>query len=458
MKNYRFFQNNERLTDYVAIEKDIEAIMRRLSEQNIKGNEVVLCKSESIYGVFCQYLAHMRYGTIPVFFPYTYANDQISALEASLSRMLDVKSMLKFTNKGEIIAGRVVNNEEKIINMPLANGMVMFLTSATTGTPKVVVKTQAQLNHEVERYIKRLDITENDILLPAMTLDNAFGIGCCLLPSLKTGAAIADSGIINPKNIIQCSCRSKATIMMGSVFIHQKVLEMFPNYKLYEKMKFCIATGGTMIPGLQEKFYRNFKIPLLLQYGSSETGSLAVSDPGDGFQVVGRPLEGVEFTVRPDAEGFMVINVTTSATIGSYITENGLVNLPKYDYLTNDIGMIRKDGKLEVHGRKDDVVSISGLKISLRFVGDILKQFPGIIDVNLKVKEFAGINELQCDFTAEKEIREEELIQFCKEHLPIYQIPKRFRQVQQTQMEVVNERLKSWKNLGENSDQVQEIS
>lgn len=456
MKYYRYLQNNEPTTDYYQIEKDVDWILKQLDTQKIKENDVVLCKSESIYGVFCQYLAQLRSGIIPVFFPYVYSNDRTSALEERLIKLLDVKGILKFGGKGEVSVVKVVGSGLPLKNTLFPSGTVMFLTSATTGTPKVVVKSREQLDHEVDRYVKRLAITERDILLPAMALDNSFGIGSCLLPALRTGAAVADPGLIHPKRIIQSSCRTKATIMLGSIFIHQQILNMYPRFSLDPGMRFSIATGGIMPQGLQKHFYQSFKVPLLLQYGSSETGGLALSESGDDCQVVGKPFDGVSFKVEPDAEGRPVIRVSTPATIGSYMTEQGLIPLPGDDYQTNDLGLIRPDGKLEVHGRRDDVVSIAGLKISLQFVSGVLKQFPGVLDVRLAVKEFVGMKELQCEFIAQGKIGEEELVGFCKEQLPMYQIPKRFRQVDRFEETYLG--LKSWKNSMAMSDLCQEIS
>lgn len=438
-QKHHFIINNESVPDNVKIESDIKTIINRLQELKIKNGAIVLCRTECCYGAYCLYIANLRYGTIPVFFNYPVSGDKSSLLEQRLYKVLPVKAIILFNQKHQVTVEPVsaAGSEAKI-----AEGSVIFLTSATSGDPKFVVRSREQLEREVERYIQRLKINDLDVIVPAIPVDNSFGIGSCIMTAIKTGATIAEPWLTLPHNLIRYTSKVKATVMLGPVFVYRQINEIGRELRFSDQLRFCITTGSPMLPGLQDSMYQKWGVHLLQQYGSTETGSLAVSEPGDSFQVVGKPLAGVEFEICPDENEKPVIGISSPETIGSYITETGLEDLPKHNYLSNDVGNITAEGKLQILGRKDDLVNIMGLKIPLKFVGATIKQFPGITDVNLMVNEVMDTKEIHCQYTANTRIDQEELIQYCQGNLANYQVPKRFEQVDCLAVTPV----KSWKN------------
>jgi acyl-coenzyme A synthetase/AMP-(fatty) acid ligase len=441
MKNkHRFILNNENSPQQFKIEYDIEAIINQLKVLKIKNGEIVLCRTECCYGVYCLYIANLRYGSIPVFFNYPVSENKSSLLEQKLYQVLPVKAKILFNEKHQISVEPVRPIAENDVKIP--EGSVIFLTSATSGDPKFVIRTGEQLNQEVKRYIQYLKINDLDVIVPAIPVDNSFGIGSCIMTALKAEAVIAEPGSTIPRYLIQYTSKVKATIMLGPLFIYRQIKEVGRFYQFDEKLRFCITAGSPMLQGLQDDFFQNFGVPLLQQYGSTETGCLAVSEPGDPYRVVGKPLAGVTFKIIPDEDEKPVIGISSPDTIGSYITETGLIPLDKQDYLSNDVGNITSTGKLEIFGRKDDLVNIMGLKIPLNFVGATIRQFPGIAEVNLTVNETLNNKEIYCQYTAIGNIDEAALVDFCMTNLPNYQIPKRFERIEQLKVAPI----KSWKN------------
>jgi long-chain acyl-CoA synthetase len=98
---------------------------------------------------------------------------------------------------------------------------------------------------------------------------------------------------------------------------------------------------------------------------------------------------------------------------------------------TGDIGKMDEDGYFYIVDRIKDVINVSGMKVYSQVVDDVLHSHPavgvaGVIGVpdperagSERVKAFIALRPGYTD-----EVTEEEIIQYCKENLPPYAIPK----------------------------------
>ena len=64
--------------------------------------------------------------------------------------------------------------------------------------------------------------------------------------------------------------------MLGVPYFYRKMLDVSNKYYLNNELRYIIASGGPMEEGLQREFKKRFGRKLLQQYGSTETGSLAL--------------------------------------------------------------------------------------------------------------------------------------------------------------------------------------
>jgi Acyl-CoA synthetases (AMP-forming)/AMP-acid ligases II len=172
-------------------------------------------------------------------------------------------------------------------------------------------------------------------------------------------------------------------------------------------------------------------------YGSTETGSLAISSNEDEANVFSKIFKGVDVLIKNDVDGIPWIYIKTPDTIGSYLKSNYSLNLLDDFIKMGDVGSVTEDNKLHVLGRGDDIIIISGKKFSIKNIYNLLKKNPDIINFNLYKNKING--ELTCEYISNLApylIRE-----FCRKHLPEYQIPKHFYKVNFIQSNNVN-----WKN------------
>ncbi len=142
---------------------------------------------------------------------------------------------------------------------------------------------------------------------------------------------------------------------------------------------------------------RGSGITVVTTYGMSETGGGCVYD--------GRPLDGVELSIRdPDADGIGRVLISGPVLGEGYlqpvdrtpddIGEAFQDRSGRRVLATSDRGRLRPDGRLEVLGRLDDVIISGGLKVEPRHVEEALTGIDGVAEacvVGLPDEQWGGL-------------------------------------------------------------------
>jgi O-succinylbenzoic acid--CoA ligase len=103
-------------------------------------------------------------------------------------------------------------------------------------------------------------------------------------------------------------------------------------------------------------------------YGMTETGSGVVYD--------GMPLDGVEVRIEPDGE----IHLRAPMLLRAY-RDGTDPKLPDGWFPTGDLGEVLDDGRLQVHGRRGDLIITGGENVWPVAVERALVTHPGVAEV-----------------------------------------------------------------------------
>jgi long-chain acyl-CoA synthetase len=151
------------------------------------------------------------------------------------------------------------------------------------------------------------------------------------------------------------------------------------------------STGAPLAPALQRRFEERFGVPVIQNYGQTETAHVAgwTRDdlaarrwrPGS----VGRPYEGVEIEIR-DADGTAVrppamgeIVVRSAHLMAGY--EGRGESLPDGWIATGDLGYLDEDGYLFVVDRKREVIICGGFNIYPAELEALVLEHPAVAEV-----------------------------------------------------------------------------
>ncbi|MDP3972009.1 MAG: AMP-binding protein [Candidatus Nanopelagicales bacterium] len=134
----------------------------------------------------------------------------------------------------------------------------------------------------------------------------------------------------------------------------------------------AVLVGGATTPSSVIERAHSRGIKLITTYGMTESAGGCVYD--------GHPLPGVSVTIGDaDSHGLGRIelkgpNIALGYRLRPADTAESFVD---GKFLTNDVGRL-KAGLLHVRGRRDDVVQVGGMNVSLPAIDDCLSRQPGV--------------------------------------------------------------------------------
>jgi O-succinylbenzoic acid--CoA ligase len=210
-----------------------------------------------------------------------------------------------------------------------AGDALVLATSGTTGRPKGVVLTHDAVEASALATSARLDVGPSDGWLACLPLSHVGGVSV-VTRALVTGARLTvlpgfDAAAVETAAADGCTLVSLVATALARI----------------DASRFrVIVLGGARPPSA---------LPgnVVTTYGMTETGSGVVYD--------GRPLDGVEVRLSPDGEielrGPMLLRCYRDGTD----PKDAAGWLP-----TGDLGAWAEDGRLVVHGRRDDLIITGG--------------------------------------------------------------------------------------------------
>ena len=324
----------------------------------------------------------------------------------------------------------------------------LIYTGGTTGGPK-----GAQLSHHnlvsnaIALNIWVRSREAQDILLAVMPHFHSYG--------LTVGMNVC---IANALTMVQIPNPRDMTHVLKSIETHQVtyypgVPTMFVGFLNFPErdqfdltsLRFAVSAAAPLAPEVQQQFQSVTGGLLLEAYGLTETSPCATLDPVD------RPVGNSLGVPLPDTD-VKIVDVETGdeelepGAIGEIIIKGpqvmqGYWNLPTETanalrigpdgqpgwFYSGDIGFMDDDGYFHMADRKKDMIIAGGYNIYPADVEAVLFEHP-------QVKEAAVIGmpdqyrgETVKAYVVLKEgetVTEEEIIEFCKERMAIYRVPR----------------------------------
>jgi long-chain acyl-CoA synthetase len=288
------------------------------------------------------------------------------------------------------------------------------LTSGTTGMPKLASLSARLKQITFESFTGRLEITEDDRVLPMTPLTQGIG-GMCLY-CLRAGAALVmlHEPHWTPKHCLEVARQSDATVLVG---VPTNVIRMLNHSIDLPKVRAVAVAGAPLPPEIAERWETTTGIPISSFYGSMDAGQLAVASPSDPrekrWTTVGRPHDRAEWNIV-DGEvcmrGDLVQQRYWGESFGPY-SDDGWAHM-------GDLGFVDEDGYLHVTGRVKDIIIRGGTNINPYEVESMLRGHPNVADVCVVGRPDLELGEVPVAFVVPRngsEIGREEMHRFLLE-------------------------------------------
>lgn len=281
-------------------------------------------------------------------------------------------------------------------------------TSGSTGSPKGICLSEAQLLATAEAVVRHLGTEKAGRHLPLLPLgvllENVAGLYASLLSGAIYLARSSHSiGLGNPFRpdfgaVAGAIRADQATSLILVPELLRGLTSHLETNGLRLPSLTLAAVGGARVPPLLIQRARSVGLPVAQGYGLTELGSVVtLQAPEDlGDNTVGRPLDHVTVTLANDGE-----------IIVSGNTHLGMVGAPRGadPIATGDIGHFEADGRLVISGRKSNlIITAFGRNVSPEWVESELLAQPEIAQALVFGDGEAALSALIVPITAETRV------------------------------------------------------
>jgi len=296
-------------------------------------------------------------------------------------------------------------------------------TSGTTGEPRLIRFTAAELLADCDNICASMGITNGDRNYGVISFGHSYGFSNLITPLLATGVPLVAASDKLPRPLRAGLEASGATVFPAVPALLRSLAEIVP---APHRLRLCISAGAPLPAETSRRFHEQWNLKVHSFYGSSECGGICY-DAGDELPevdgYVGAPLDGVAIRLKETSIP-SPIEIQSRAVGEGYYPEEDPSILGGGAFHPADLLSPLGNG-FAIAGRMSDLINVGGRKVNPAEIERVLRLSPSVRDVVvLGVPAAARGEEIAACVVGE--IREAELLQLCSRHLPAWQAPRRW--------------------------------
>ncbi|WNY27478.1 class I adenylate-forming enzyme family protein [Methanolapillus ohkumae] len=325
-------------------------------------------------------------------------------------------------------------------------------TSGTTGKQKGAMLTHGNWMAAISNECDVMGYTESDIYLgiyPMGHVGISWGIS-----ALRAGALYIMMERYELEKYLHLIKTHRVTVLSGMPPVIHSLDSCPPGTEnKIRTVREIISGGGPLHHEIWKRFYLRYNIPIVNAYGLSETivigTGTAIRPPdyafADKFQSVGHPVCFSEVKIVDENDSAVTLSQGQIGEIAlrgpavakgyfGYPEETKRAFLEDGWFLTGDVGYLDKDFRLCLTDRKKDMIVMSGWKIYPTEVEETLYRCPIVQEIAVfgmshphrgEVPAAVVIWKDACKNPQDEEEKTKILLDFSKEHLAGYKIPRK---------------------------------
>jgi acyl-coenzyme A synthetase/AMP-(fatty) acid ligase len=359
-------------------------------------------------------LAIWRSGCCPLLLDYAAGEASRDAAE----RACGARARLEIPTRGRHLVTPLAHPQGE---MGDAAPELIKLTSGTTGVPRAILFTSAQIAADCDQVCETMGIRESDWNYGVVAFSHSYGFSNLITPLLCRGVPLVAAEDALPRAVISGVAASRATVLpaVPAVFHALSAVEgTMPSLRL------CISAGAPLRPDTARAFRERFGLKVHVFYGASECGGISY-DTSEGEELkagfVGQPMRGVRIEKLED--GGIAVH---SAAVGQGYFPATDSDDPLSDGIFRPVDILEETPNgWRIVGRRSDIINVGGKKVNPSEVENVLLEHPAVRE--------AVVFGVQCDarsqaicacVVATDEIGEGELRAYCAARLATWQVPR----------------------------------
>ncbi len=330
-------------------------------------------------------------------------------------------------------------------------------TSGTTGRPKGAMLTHRNLLANIRSFREILHVTEEDIFFCVLPLFHAFAGTVLFLEPISLGATVVVEPRFAPDLTLRTIAEHRVTFFAGVPTMYA-VLAGLPRPALdLSAWRLCISGGAPLPPPVLEAFEAKYGVRIYEGYGPTECSPVLTVNPPLGVRKVGSvgpAIPQVELRVVDDTDAAVPMGEVGEIVARGPNVMKGYLNRPAETaealrggwYHTGDLGRMDVDGYCSIVDRKTDLILVGGLNVYPREVELALACHPAVAEAAVIGVPDPVRGETPKALVVLRDGQQpdpQELIQWCRQRLANYKVPRTISIVSQLPKTVTGKILKT---------------
>ena len=318
---------------------------------------------------------------------------------------------------------------------------VILYTSGTTGKPKGVALSHANLASNARAAASLYELDRERWNLAVLPLSHSYG-----LVTLNAGNILGTRSVMlrwfNPEAVLEAISRFRVQSMAGVPTMYAYLLN-YPDAGRFDTSSMrSWGSGAAPLPvEIVEPFEKKFGGRLLEGYGLTEASPVVTTTRLSGVRKpgsVGRPIPGVQVAILDEADRTLPVGETgeigvrgPNVMLGYYGLPDETVRTLRNGWLhTGDVGRLDADGFLYIVERKKDLIIRGGFNVYPREVEEVLYAHPAVAEAAVVGMRDALMGEEVCAFVVLKRdaiVGADAIVAFCRSRLATFKCPREVR-------------------------------
>jgi len=315
---------------------------------------------------------------------------------------------------------------------------LLLQTSGTTGKPKWVPLTHANLLASIANIKATYKLSPADSTLLVMPLFHVHGLVAALLSTLYSGGRVILPPGFSASRFVEWTLAEKPTWYTAVPTIHRILLGQPEMHDIPRgQFRFIRSCSSYLAPDIQTQMEDLLGAPLVEAYGMTEAAHQIASNPLPPAErrigSVGQGM-GVEVVILGSDGNILPAGEEGEVAIRGANVMSGYLNNPEANALafadgylrTGDLGRIDTNGYISLRGRLKELINRGGEKISPAQIDDVLLEHPRVARaVTFGVPDTMYGETVHAAVIANAPLTEEEILDHCREKLPRFMVPVR---------------------------------
>lgn len=410
--------------DNGAFAEDVERAARTLHAVGTRTGDIVAVKLANRVELVVVLFAAWRLGAAV-----TPVNPALTADEVTY-QVLDSSATVVVSETAESIDGATVVpvgqlledvGEEQLGELEHENeyaasdlALVVY-TSGTTGRPKGVELTHANLDAMTAAMIEAMRLNEDDHSLLILPLFHVNGIVISVLSPLLAGGQATIVGRFTPQTFFDYVQRARPTYFSGVPAIYA-MLNNLPTTDTAgtSSLLFAVCGAAPMPAEHIQAFEERYGVPLVEGYGLSEGTCASTTNPLDGLRkpgTVGIAFPGQTVAIMGSDGELVTDGSTGEVVIAGPTVMRGYLDRPEETantlrdgwLHTGDVGRLDEDGYLILVDRLKDMIIRGGENIYPKEIENAIYGFSSVLEAAVVGRPHPVLGEVPVAFVSLRE-------------------------------------------------------